>query len=164
MTAFRTLAISPAILLSASATAQQPAAPAQPPPASQPLSTSLGLVVFPAKGQAPQKQSQDEGGCYAWAKGQTGVDPLAPPPAAQPAAQQPQQQAAGQAAQQQATQQAQATQQQQRDLFDRGFSACLESSRRDTRSSEGCRSAACPERPERPAGSASTDSDRGPDE
>ena len=53
-----------------------------PPPAtSKPLSTSLGLVVFPAKGQTPQKQSQDEGECYAWSKGQTGVDPMAPAPA-----------------------------------------------------------------------------------
>jgi hypothetical protein len=56
-----------------------------PPPASKPLSTSLGLVVFPAKGQTPQKQSQDEGECYAWSKGQTGVDPMAPAPAAAPA-------------------------------------------------------------------------------
>jgi len=50
--------------------------------ASKPLSTSLGMVVFPAKGQTAQQQSQDEGECYAWAKGQTGVDPMAPPPAA----------------------------------------------------------------------------------
>lgn len=63
---------------------------APPAPASKPLSTSLGMVVFPAKGQTPQKQSQDEGECYAWSKGQTGVDPMAPQPAApQPAAQAP---------------------------------------------------------------------------
>jgi uncharacterized protein YcfJ len=62
----------PAIALS------QAAAPA----ASKPLSTSLGMVVFPATGQTPQKQAQDEGECYAWSKGQTGVDPMAPPPAA----------------------------------------------------------------------------------
>jgi uncharacterized protein YcfJ len=55
--------------------------------ATKPLSTSLGMVVFPAKGQTAQQQSQDEGECYAWAKGQTGVDPMAPPPAAQPAQQ-----------------------------------------------------------------------------
>jgi YmgG-like glycine-zipper protein len=58
---------------------------APPPATSKPLSTSLGLVVFPAKGQTPQKQSQDEGECYAWSKGQTGVDPMAPAPAAAPA-------------------------------------------------------------------------------
>ena len=59
------------------------------PPASKPLSTSLGLVVFPAKDQTTQQQAQDEGECYAWAKGQTGVDPMAPPPAAAPPAAQP---------------------------------------------------------------------------
>jgi uncharacterized protein YcfJ len=71
-----------ALMFAAQAVAQAPAA--------KPLSTSLGVVVFPAKGQTAQKQSQDEGECYAWAKGQTGVDPTAPAPvqaAAQPAAQ-----------------------------------------------------------------------------
>src|ERR1044072_1998348 len=58
---------------------------APPPATAKPLSTSLGMVVFPAKGQTPQKQSQDEGECYAWSKGQTGVDPMAPAPAAAPA-------------------------------------------------------------------------------
>ena len=58
---------------------------------SKPLSTSLGVMVFPAKGQTPEKQSQDEGECYAWSKGQSGVDPMAPaaaipPPAAAEAA------------------------------------------------------------------------------
>jgi uncharacterized protein YcfJ len=63
------------------------------PPAAKPLSTSFGMIVFPAQGQTAQKQSQDEGECYAWSKGQTGVDPMAPAPAptqqaAQPAEQQ----------------------------------------------------------------------------
>jgi YMGG-like Gly-zipper len=62
---------------------------APPPATSKPLSTSLGVVVFPAKGQTSQKQSQDEGECYAWSKGQTGVDPMAPPPAATPPPAQP---------------------------------------------------------------------------
>ena len=158
-------------------------APATPAPVSKPISTSIGMVVFPAKGQTPQKQSQDEGECYAWSKGQTGVDPMAPPPAAaQPAAQSAQkapaadgsrlrgaargaaagavigevadddagkgaaigatagvvaggrqsrknQQAAAEQAtqqQQQATQQSQAANQQQLDLFKKGFAACLE--------------------------------------
>jgi uncharacterized protein YcfJ len=51
-------------------------------------SSSLGVVVFPAKGQSAQQQSQDEGECYAWSKGQTGIDPTAPPPAAAPPPQQ----------------------------------------------------------------------------
>ena len=54
--------------------------PATPTTAS--ISTSLQRVVFPAKGQSAQKQSEEEGACYAWAKGQTGVDPMAPPPPA----------------------------------------------------------------------------------
>jgi uncharacterized protein YcfJ len=168
------------LAVGAQALAQAPATPA---PASKPLSTSLGMVVFPAKGQTPQQQAQDEGECYAWSKGQTGVDPMAPPPAAAPASPQAttktpaadgsrvrgaargaaagavigevadddagkgaaigatagviaggrqsrknQQQAAQQATQQQqqATQQAQAANQQQLDLFRKGFAACLE--------------------------------------
>ena len=42
-------------------------------------------VVYPAKGQSPQRQQQDEGSCYSWAKQNTGIDPAAvanaPPPA-----------------------------------------------------------------------------------
>ena len=67
--------------------AQESAAPAP----TQSLSKSLGVVVFPAKGQNAQQQSQDEGECYAWAKTDTGVDPMAP--AAPPPPQQQQQQA-----------------------------------------------------------------------
>ena len=51
---------------------------ASPTTTSKPLSTSLGLVVFPAKGQTPSKQAGDEGECFAWSKGQTGIDPFAP--------------------------------------------------------------------------------------
>src|SRR5512139_1417796 len=84
-----------ALLLSAAQTGAQTPAPT--PPASTPISTSLGMVVFPAKGQTPQQQSQDEGECYAWSKGQTGVDPMAPAPApaAQPAQQTEQASAGG---------------------------------------------------------------------
>jgi uncharacterized protein YcfJ len=181
MNGIRRIILSTALLVvGVQAVAQAPATPA---PASKPISTSLGMVVFPAKGQTPQQQAQDEGECYAWSKGQTGVDPMAPPPAAaQPAAQpaqaapaadgsrvrgaargaaagaiigevadddagkgaaigatagvvaggrqsrKNQQAAAEQAAQQQqqATQQAQAANQQQIDLFRKGFAACLE--------------------------------------
>ncbi len=48
--------------------------------------------VFPAKGQAPEQQKQDEAGCHAWAIQQTGFDPAMPPappaPKATPAPQQ----------------------------------------------------------------------------
>ncbi len=68
------------------------AAIAQTPPPTKSLSASLGVVAFPAKGQDAQKQSQDEGECYAWSKSQTGFDPMnpaasaPPPPPAQAAA------------------------------------------------------------------------------
>src|SRR6185436_928165 len=39
-------------------------------------------VVYPAKGQSAQRQSQDDGECYSWAKQNTGIDPAAPPAAA----------------------------------------------------------------------------------
>ena len=43
----------------------------------QSISSSLGLAPYPSKGQSAQQQSKDEGECYAWAKGQTGIDPVA---------------------------------------------------------------------------------------
>jgi len=49
-------------------------------------------VTFPAKGQSAAQQQKDDGECYTWAKGNTGIDPAAvaaappaPPPAAGPA-------------------------------------------------------------------------------
>ena len=52
---------------------------------------SAQQVVFPAKGQSAQQQKKDEGECNAWAKENTGVDPVvlaststAPAPAAAP--------------------------------------------------------------------------------
>jgi hypothetical protein len=41
--------------------------------------------VYPAKGQSPQQQKNDEAACYSWAVQQTGFDPAkAPAPAAAP--------------------------------------------------------------------------------
>lgn len=45
--------------------------------AQQSISSSLGVIVYPAKGQLGQQQNMDEGECYAWAKQQTGIDPIA---------------------------------------------------------------------------------------
>ena len=49
-------------------------------------------VTFPAKGQSAAQQQKDDGECYTWAKGNTGIDPAAvaaappaPPPEAGPA-------------------------------------------------------------------------------
>lgn len=63
---------------------QTPATPAPNAPSSavQPVSQSLGLIVYPAKGQSADRQSVDEQECYNWAKSQTGIDPQAPAPAA----------------------------------------------------------------------------------
>jgi len=41
------------------------------------LSSSLGLVTYPAKGQSAEQQDKDESQCYAWAKDKTGIDPVA---------------------------------------------------------------------------------------
>lgn len=43
------------------------------------ISKSLGVYVFPSKNQDAQTQQADETACYAWAKEQTGYDPLNPP-------------------------------------------------------------------------------------
>jgi len=59
-------------------------AAAQTPAPSKSLSTSLGVVVFPAKGQSADKQSQDEGECFTWSKSQTGFDPMNPAASAPP--------------------------------------------------------------------------------
>ncbi len=41
------------------------------------ISSSLGVIPYPLKGQSPSQQNQDEGECYSWAKEQTGIDPMA---------------------------------------------------------------------------------------
>lgn len=55
----------------------------------QSLSSSLGVVPYPSKGQSPSQQTKDEGDCFAWAKQRTGIDPFAaagaPPPDSGPA-------------------------------------------------------------------------------
>lgn len=45
--------------------------------AQQSISSSLGVIVFPAKGQPAQQQNSDEGECYSWARQETGIDPMA---------------------------------------------------------------------------------------
>ena len=43
----------------------------------QSLSSSLGVATYPSKGQPAEQQNKDEGECFAWAKQQTGIDPMA---------------------------------------------------------------------------------------
>lgn len=78
------LLVAGALLGASVAFAQQPAAAPAPQPAGKTMSQSLGLVVFPAKGQSAQVQQKDESDCYTWAKQQTNYDPVAPPPAPTP--------------------------------------------------------------------------------
>ena len=54
---------------------------AQAQPAASPAA-SLGLFVYPAKGQDAAQQAKDETECYGWSKTQSGFDPAAPAPAA----------------------------------------------------------------------------------
>ena len=56
-------------------TQQAPAEPSQ----KTGLAKSLGLYVFPSKGQDQQTVDNDEYACYKWAMQQTGVDPMNPP-------------------------------------------------------------------------------------
>ncbi len=49
----------------------------QPRKAGNSISSSLGVIPYPTKGQTSLQQNQDEGECYAWAKQQTGIDPMA---------------------------------------------------------------------------------------
>jgi len=44
------------------------------------LSASVGLYVYPANGQSPERQSKDDYECYNWAQGQTGHNPVNPEP------------------------------------------------------------------------------------
>jgi hypothetical protein len=44
-----------------------------------PKPATLGLFVYPGSGQDAAKQTQDENECYLWARGQSGVNPTAPP-------------------------------------------------------------------------------------
>jgi Glycine zipper len=71
-----TAAAAPAAAPAPAAAATAPTAAAAPAAAAQTgLAASLGLYVFPAKGQTPEQQGQDEQACYAWSKEQSGIDP-----------------------------------------------------------------------------------------
>ena len=51
------------------------------------ISKTMGLYVFPSKGQKQQQQKTDEYECYKWAVEQSGIDPLNLPKVEQPAPQ-----------------------------------------------------------------------------
>lgn len=54
----------------------------QAPAPSSTLSGSVGMTVYPGKGQDATLQSKDEADCYTWSKTQSGYDPGSPPPVA----------------------------------------------------------------------------------
>jgi len=49
--------------------------------AAQPDAQAADLYVYPAQGQTPEQQTQDEAACYQFARQQTGFDPMAAPTA-----------------------------------------------------------------------------------
>lgn len=66
-----------AMLVACASFAQQ-----SPPPGGKSLAASAGVFAYPAKGQKPEQQAQDEAECFNWSKQQSGYDPLQPPPPA----------------------------------------------------------------------------------
>lgn len=71
--------VAPATLCAQSAPVATTPAPAAAATPVTSISNSLGVAVFPAKGQTAAVQSADEGECYTWARGNTGIDPTAAP-------------------------------------------------------------------------------------
>jgi hypothetical protein len=69
-----------ALIVSTQLHTQAPTTQAPTAAPSQFMSQSLGVHVFPSKAQTAAQQQTDEASCFNWAKGNTGFDPLAPPP------------------------------------------------------------------------------------
>ena len=61
------------------------AAPAPTPLTMKEVKQKLGMIVYPAKGQASAQQESDEYGCLVWAADQIGLKPGTPPPDAKAA-------------------------------------------------------------------------------
>jgi hypothetical protein len=64
------------VLVAVSTLAWAQAPPPAAPAGQKTLAATVGLYVFPAKGQTPEKQSQEEAECYNWAVQNTGTDPF----------------------------------------------------------------------------------------
>lgn len=60
---------------------------AQNPPSGASPARSIHMFAYPRNNQSAEKQLKDENECFASAKQQTGIDPLAPPPAGKSAEQ-----------------------------------------------------------------------------
>ena len=62
-----------AVSLVAVAVAQVTPQQTPPPAAAKPTLKSIGMIIYPAKGQSPSQQAADEAACTAWAETQTGM-------------------------------------------------------------------------------------------
>jgi hypothetical protein len=96
-------------LLPATAVAQSGTSPDQP-TGQKTLAATMGVYVYPTKGQTTEQQSMDEVKCYNWGVQQTGTDPFD----------------LAKLAEQQQAQAAQQATQQQLGEFKKAFSVCLE--------------------------------------
>lgn len=61
--------------------------PPPPPPPAKTEKPGDVVYVYPRQGQSPEQQTRDRRECHSWAVGQTGYDPLNPPPVNMPAGQ-----------------------------------------------------------------------------
>ncbi|HZY04610.1 MAG TPA: YMGG-like glycine zipper-containing protein [Anaeromyxobacteraceae bacterium] len=66
--------------------AEQPFPPPPPPTPPPSYAAWLGMAAYPAQGQPPEQQRDDDYACYLWARQETRIDPGAPPPAPPPTA------------------------------------------------------------------------------
>ena len=64
------------VLIATTSLAWGQGAPPPAPTGQKTLAATVGLYVFPAAGQTPEKQSQEEAECYNWAVQNTGTDPF----------------------------------------------------------------------------------------
>jgi len=63
-----------ALVATTALSAQVTAAPPPPPAAAAtPTLQSIGMIIYPAKGQSPEQQSKDQTACISWAESQTGL-------------------------------------------------------------------------------------------
>lgn len=69
----------PSVVRAQSAPAQAAPAQAAPAAAPAPKPAELGMFVYPGSAQDAAQQSKDESECYAWARQQTNIDPMAAP-------------------------------------------------------------------------------------
>ncbi len=68
-----TIAAMSLTILAAVQVGAQVATPPPPPPPPPPTLAQIGMIIYPAKGQAKEQQQADEQACTQWAESQTGL-------------------------------------------------------------------------------------------